>query len=538
MIVRLRLLIADSLASGRFRVIGRSRPVDIPTSVESTCRPAHACAMMAREHRTQRTYRRGGDRGRRPNADSVTIAEAVVEGHPSGDRGAAGSRGGRARVPDRGRCRQPRPHVCRGVAARAGPAAGRGAADPRGRAAGREGQRLPVRGLAPARGGLCPARGAARRARAALGHRWAGRCRGPAPDARGGRELRGPAGRRLGRRRLRQPCRRRRRRRRSRLRGCRARARRGLGGGAAPEPGRARGLPRRPGRAGHGAQGADSRPHRPGRPRGPRDARPRPRFAPRERPVSLSVLTAVSHRWESELVTALEASASLTVVRRCADLADLLAAASAGLADVAILSADLRSLDRAALHHLASHSVRVAGAGGPGDDPGERRLRELGIDVVVHSGAATHELEEALEQLDTLTGPATLPFGEAAAPHGASAPGASGDGEGWVPVEDSQLIAVWGPTGAPGRTTVALNLAAELAHRGARTLLVDADTYGSSIAQSLALLDEAPGVAAAARAADQGSLDLHSLARLAPEVTARLRVLTGIPRADRWPELR
>jgi MinD-like ATPase involved in chromosome partitioning or flagellar assembly len=254
--------------------------------------------------------------------------------------------------------------------------------------------------------------------------------------------------------------------------------------------------------------------------------------------VSLSVLTAVSHRWESELVTALEASASLTVVRRCADLADLLAAASAGLADVAIVSADLRSLDRAALHHLASHSVRVAGAIEPGDEPGERRLRQLGIDVVVHSGAATHELEEALEQLDTLTGPATLPFGEAAAPHGASAPGASGDGEGWVPVEDSQLIAVWGPTGAPGRTTVALNLAAELAHSGARTLLVDADTYGSSIAQSLALLDEAPGVAAAARAADQGSLDLHSLARLAPEVSARLRVLTGIPRADRWPELR
>ncbi len=255
--------------------------------------------------------------------------------------------------------------------------------------------------------------------------------------------------------------------------------------------------------------------------------------------MSRSVLTAVSHRWESELVTALEASASLTVVRRCADLADLLAAASAGLADVAIVSADLRSLDRAALHHLARHSVLVAGAIEPGDEPGERRLRQLGIDVVVHSDAATHELEEALEQLDTVNGPAPLPFGEAAAPPtGASAPGAPGDGEGWVPVEHAQVIAVWGPTGAPGRTTVALNLAAELAHSGARTLLVDADTYGSSIAQSLALLDEAPGVAAAARAADQGSLDLHSLARLAPEVSARLRVLTGIPRADRWPELR
>jgi len=39
-------------------------------------------------------------------------------------------------------------------------------------------------------------------------------------------------------------------------------------------------------------------------------------------------------------------------------------------------------------------------------------------------------LEEALGQLDTLTGPATLPFAEAAAPHGASAPGTPGDGEG------------------------------------------------------------------------------------------------------------
>ena len=45
-------------------------------------------------------------------------------------------------------------------------------------------------------------------------------------------------------------------------------------------------------------------------------------------------------------------------------------------------------------------------------------------------------------------------------------------------------------------------------------------------------------MAAAARASDQGSLDLVALARLAPEVTRGLRVLTGIPRAERWTELR
>ncbi|MDC5696805.1 hypothetical protein OO014_06005 [Intrasporangium calvum] len=110
-------------------------------------------------------------------------------------------------------------------------------------------------------------------------------------------------------------------------------------------------------------------------------------------------------------------------------------------------------------------------------------------------------------------------------------PDASGSGR-------STLVAVWGPAGAPGRTTVAVNVAVELASRGQDVLLVDGDTYGGCVAQVLGLLDEAPGLAAACRAADQGTLDLPTLARLAPVVTSRLRVLTGLPKAERWPELR
>jgi MinD-like ATPase involved in chromosome partitioning or flagellar assembly len=100
------------------------------------------------------------------------------------------------------------------------------------------------------------------------------------------------------------------------------------------------------------------------------------------------------------------------------------------------------------------------------------------------------------------------------------------------------VTVVWGPTGAPGRTTVAVTLAAQLAAGGVRTLLVDLDTWGACVAQVLGMVDEAPGVAAAARASEQGRLDVPALARLAPEVVPRLRVLTGLPRADRWPELR
>ncbi|HWS58523.1 MAG TPA: hypothetical protein VN257_08290, partial [Actinotalea sp.] len=100
------------------------------------------------------------------------------------------------------------------------------------------------------------------------------------------------------------------------------------------------------------------------------------------------------------------------------------------------------------------------------------------------------------------------------------------------------VVAVWGPTGAPGRTTLAVTLAAELALTTTDgVLLVDADTYGGSVAPVLGLLDEAPGIAAACRAAADGRLDPISLAALTPQLDSGLRVLTGISRAERWPEL-
>jgi Flp pilus assembly CpaE family ATPase len=99
-------------------------------------------------------------------------------------------------------------------------------------------------------------------------------------------------------------------------------------------------------------------------------------------------------------------------------------------------------------------------------------------------------------------------------------------------------VAVWGPTGAPGRTTVAVGLADEAARLGVSTLLVDADVYGGVVAQVLGLLDESPGLAGAARLAGAGGLDLAALVRLAWAVRPQLRVLTGLARADRWPELR
>ena len=244
-----------------------------------------------------------------------------------------------------------------------------------------------------------------------------------------------------------------------------------------------------------------------------------------------AVLTAVSDRYEAGIVTALERSRELAVARRCADLADLLAAASAGLARVALVSGELRELDRSALDHLARAGVAVVGVHGPADEASETRLRQLGLDVVVAADADTEALEGACVAV-LQTAAADTPVADADWVPGPAE--AEPDGVGWA---EGSVVAVWGPTGAPGRTTVAVTVAAELAASGTPTLLVDADTYGGCVAQTLSLLDEAPGLAAAARAAEHGTLDVAALARLAPEVTPRLRVLTGLPKAERWPEI-
>jgi MinD-like ATPase involved in chromosome partitioning or flagellar assembly len=102
------------------------------------------------------------------------------------------------------------------------------------------------------------------------------------------------------------------------------------------------------------------------------------------------------------------------------------------------------------------------------------------------------------------------------------------------------MIAVWGPAGAPGRTTLAINLAAEIAACGHRVVLVDADSYGGSIAPALGLLDEAPGFAAACRLAASDSLTTLELERIGARYSSahgEFRVLTGIGRPSRWTEL-
>ena len=109
-----------------------------------------------------------------------------------------------------------------------------------------------------------------------------------------------------------------------------------------------------------------------------------------------------------------------------------------------------------------------------------------------------------------------------------------------APRERGTTIAVWGPSGAPGRTTLAVTIASELAAAGLTVALGDVDTHGAAIAPTLGLLDEAPGFAAACRLAGSGSLDRVELERIGERYSSpagSFWVLTGIGRPSRWPEL-
>ncbi len=294
--------------------------------------------------------------------------------------------------------------------------------------------------------------------------------------------------------------------------------------------------------------------------------------------MSLRVLVAMTGPAEAVLVSGLERGAAgspdgagaVRVVRRCADLAELTACAAAGLAQAAVVSADLHGLDGEALATLSRDRVAALVLVPLDAEPAEpARWRSLGAAAVLPLDASATSVARELAQL--VAGPqrpADGGRGDARRSTGPQAPEPADAGHplpaGVVPAaEDSvrtcsgpmvrrshpadptparapsaALVAVWGPAGAPGRTTVATTVAAELARAGRRVLLVDADTYGASIAQLLGLLDESAGLAAAVRAANQGLLDVTRLAWLAPPVLPGLHVLTGLPRPGRWSELR
>lgn len=229
--------------------------------------------------------------------------------------------------------------------------------------------------------------------------------------------------------------------------------------------------------------------------------------------------------WEAPALAVIEAAPGVVVLRRCMDVTDLMAHAAAGDAHVALVAAEAPGLDADAVRRLRRDGVETLVVLAELTSHAIDRLHAIGVHEVT-SAAAVDDLGPAIRKAATAAG-------SSATPRLTSVTDESPDvledpASGWS-------VAVWGPAGAPGRTTVALGLASELAARGADPLLIDADPWGGAVAQRLGVLDEVSGLLAAARliARGEGEVALRTAARR----VGSLRLVSGLPRPDRWHEV-
>ncbi|WP_229053292.1 hypothetical protein [Aeromicrobium sp. Leaf350] len=216
-------------------------------------------------------------------------------------------------------------------------------------------------------------------------------------------------------------------------------------------------------------------------------------------------IAAAGAAWEPAAIAAIERAPHLRLARRCVDVAELLAVARTGVAAVAVVDPSLSGLDLDVVRELIACGVAVAACGDPAG--------------AVALGIVRRPAPDRLGDVD---------WGEPApVPPPPPAPVEGGR---------TRTVVVWGPTGAPGRSTLAVGLASAAATTDRRVALVDADVAGGSLAQQLGVLDDLSGVLGACRAAGNGRA--HEVVDHLVEVEPGLDLMTGLPRADLWPHLR
>jgi MinD-like ATPase involved in chromosome partitioning or flagellar assembly len=94
---------------------------------------------------------------------------------------------------------------------------------------------------------------------------------------------------------------------------------------------------------------------------------------------------------------------------------------------------------------------------------------------------------------------------------------------------EPQVIAVTSPHGSTGKTTVAINIALELAGEKFRVLIIDADLDGPSVANYFCLSELPAGLVGAIRIASQNRFDQAQLERLSVQVPkSSITVLPGV----------
>ena len=170
------------------------------------------------------------------------------------------------------------------------------------------------------------------------------------------------------------------------------------------------------------------------------------------------LLAAAGEPWEAHVLTLLAAPGTpAALARRCVDVPDVVAAAAAGQGTAAVVSVALAGLDPDVVARLRDTGIGVVAVASGAT--AAARARGLGLDPVLDAGAVSADPAVVLAAVARLAEAGGHAPDEGLLPPAATEHPPDG-------ADSGRVVAVWGPTGAPGRSTVGLGLAAAAADAG------------------------------------------------------------------------
>ena len=239
--------------------------------------------------------------------------------------------------------------------------------------------------------------------------------------------------------------------------------------------------------------------------------------------MKINILLALTNQtWQLEVMSNINEQNQLKIKRRCVDSIDLMSAVHLGLANKIVVSADFPNLNIETIVKAKKLGCEIYGIYLQDDLDSLEKLKNIGVisNYSINSFESNKSLKILVSQLSNIT---EIDKFSSGLEELTQIPG---------------LISVWGINGSPGRTVTAINVAFSLANKNSPTLLIDLDAVAPSVAASLGIVSEVPGISSVIHDAVKGRLNIQSFEKNVIEVNSGLHVLTGITNPKRWPELR
>ena len=239
--------------------------------------------------------------------------------------------------------------------------------------------------------------------------------------------------------------------------------------------------------------------------------------------MKINILLALTNQtWQLEVMSNINEQNQLKIKRRCVDSIDLMSAVHLGLANKIVVSADFPNLNIETIVKAKKLGCEIYGIYLQDDLDSLEKLKNIGVisNYSINSFESNKSLKILVSQLSNIT---EIDKFSSGLEELTQIPG---------------LISVWGINGSPGRTVTAINVAFSLANKNSPTLLIDLDAVAPSVAASLGIVSEVPGISSVIHDALKGRHNIQSFEKNVIEVNSGLHVLTGITNPKRWPELR